>query len=263
MGMSTEEEIVEALKKKNLSKYPDVSNSWKDLERGLWALCVTKDEDVQPRITAKTISYILLKLKELSSSEKALTNALRVQKDKMVKPTTDGGKTYYEILAYGKEHLKSIGGEKEIMFFSGKTQYDTIKDFERFTKRLSGELLIVDPHFGAGTLDCLRCFGDRKIRFLFGSIDPHNENEEDVKTRTKRLESQFQKIEIKRAPNPRDLHDRYIIADNAFVIVGHGFKDLGKDRESFIVILPLEKVQHFLPDLKQKFEERWAKGQNF
>jgi len=261
MGMSTEEEIVEALKKKDLSKYPDVSNGWKDLERGLWALWVTKDEGVQPRITAKTISYILLRLKELSSGEKSLTNALRTRKDDMAKITKDGGKTYYEILAHGKEHLKSIHGEKEILFFSGKKQYDDIKYFEKFAKNLSGELLIVDQYFGTGTLECLRCFGNRKIRFMYGFMG-RGEDEANVKTLAGRLTGQFKNIEIKRAPNPYDLHDRYIIADNAFVIVGHGFKDLGKDRESFVVRLPLEKVKHFLPGLKDAFEERWAKGQN-
>ncbi|MDE2217136.1 MAG: hypothetical protein KGJ87_08275, partial [Planctomycetota bacterium] len=56
-----------------------------------------------------------------------------------------------------------------------------------------------------------------------------------------------------------ELHDRYIIAKNALVVIGHGIKDLAS-KESFIIFLPEKLVTGFLPKLKKIFDERWKKS---
>ncbi|MCX6777380.1 MAG: hypothetical protein NT157_00665, partial [Candidatus Micrarchaeota archaeon] len=74
------------------------------------------------------------------------------------------------------------------------------------------------------------------------------------------FKKEFKKIEFRRLPDAFELHDRYIVADNALVIVGQGLKDLGK-KESFVVYLPLELTCSFIPTLRKVFEERWKRSQ--
>ena len=260
MGMSTEEEIVEALKKKDLSKYPNVSDSWRDLERGLWVLWIIKDENIQPRITAKTISFILLRLKELSSKEKSITNAFRPQIDKMVKVVKENSKTYYEILAAGKDHIRVFTGRGDlsVLFVSGKNPWsDPNKHFVNELNKLKGEFLIVDKFFGLGTLHTLSNFKkDRKIRFLTAGETAKNEDIAKLKSNTAKFKTEYSNIQLGKYSKGFELHDRYLISDDAFAVIGNGFKDMG-GKESFVIIIKKERLGELYKILRNKFEERW------
>lgn len=153
---------------------------------------------------------------------------------------------------------------KEAMFFSGnKSWSDPNKNFPKIIELLEGDLRIVDPYYGNGTFFTLEKFGNkRKIRFLtstLGNEEKENQNKFDLNL--KKFKKEFKNIELKIYGKSYELHDRYIISDNALVIIGYGLKDLA-DKESFLVFLPKNLVKEFLPTLKKTFESRWKKSNN-
>jgi hypothetical protein len=151
-----------------------------------------------------------------------------------------------------------------VLFFTGKESWtDPNKNFPKVIELLKGDLCIVDPFYGNGTFYVLEKFGkNRKIRFLSCRLgDEEQKNITKFDINLKRFRKEFKNIEMKKYNKYYELHDRYIIADNALVIVGHGIKDLG-DKESFVVLLPKNLVTKFLPVLKKSFEERWRKSNN-
>src|SRR5205814_8817511 len=66
-------------------------------------------------------------------------------------------------------------------------------------------------------------------------------------------------LEIRRFSAHHELHDRYIIADNALVIVGHGIKDIG-NKESFLLLLKGDATADLRKTLREKFDDRWKKS---
>lgn len=265
MGITTEEEIVDLLKVKKFheDKYPELKNVT-PLVKSLWALQIVKDNTETNKITAKTISYILEKIKEINLKEKAIAGALNRAGDK-IKITKDGNKTYYEIMRSGRDAISvdNIEGSS-VLFFTGSNSWtDPNKNFPKIIEQLKGDLCIVDPFYGSGTFYVLEKFGKkRKIRFLSCSLDSQEQNNiTKFGIDLTRFRKEFKNIQMKKYDKGYELHDRYIIADNALVVIGHGIKDLA-NKESFVAFLPENVVGGFLPILKKGFEDRWKKSNN-
>ena len=160
--------------------------------------------------------------------------------------------------------LSMPSSEDNVLFFTGKDSWtDPNKNFPRIIEMLEGDLCIVDPFYGNGTFYVLEKFGKkRKIKFLsckLGDEEQRNITKFDINL--KRFRKEFKNIEMRKYDKFYELHDRYIIAENSLVIIGHGIKDLA-DKESFVMFLPKKLVAGFLPILKKTFEERWKKSNN-
>ncbi len=156
----------------------------------------------------------------------------------------------------------SLKLDKGAMFFSGKGSWtDPNKNFPKIVSLLEGDLCVVDPYYGNGTFFALEKFGNkRKIRFLTCKLGgEEQDNPTKFDNNLKRFKKEFKNIELREYEKFYELHDRYIISDNALVIIGYGIKDLA-DKESFIVFLPKNLVKDFLPTLKKTFEMRWSKS---
>jgi hypothetical protein len=235
------------------------------LAQSLWVLAVVKDNTPVKVINPKTISFILSELKEIDLNEKAIVRAF-ARAGKKVKPYMLNREPHYEIMSEGRRLVQNTctSPGNNVLFFTGKKSWsDPNKNFPRIIKMLKGNLCIVDPFYGNGTFYVLDKFGrDRRIRFLtceLGAEEQANMTKFDINL--KRFRREFKNIEMRKYGKRYELHDRYIIADNAIVIVGHGIKDLA-DKESFVIFLPRELVVNFLPVLKKTFEERWKKSNN-
>lgn len=154
--------------------------------------------------------------------------------------------------------------ESNVLFLTGKNAWtDSNKSLTGIIKLLDGDLCIVDPFYGNGTFFLLEKFGkDRKIRFLSGQLgSEERENISDFQINLKRFKKEFKNIQMKIFDKFYELHDRYIIAQNSLVVVGHGIKDFA-NKESFVIFLPRKIVLNFLPNLKRIFEERWKKSKD-
>ncbi len=64
-------------------------------------------------------------------------------------------------------------------------------------------------------------------------------------------------VEFRLLPPPHDLHDRYLLADNALLIIGHGLKDIG-GKESFVIRLDRNVASDLLDELTQSFDNKWG-----
>ncbi len=147
--------------------------------------------------------------------------------------------------------------ENMILFVSGKQPWtDRNEKFVDFINKLHGEILILDPYYGIDTLQILSKFPkDKKIRFLTAQLGK-DENENIIKKDLVRFKKEFTKISMAIYPKFFELHDRYILSDDFFIVVGHGFKDFG-NKECFFIGLPTKEIKELTKDLRILFEERW------
>ena len=260
MGEISEEEIVEHLKRCNLSKYPDVSKLG-PLENALWCLLVVKDNILVKRLTAKAINFILAHIKEINVDEKSIIRAFSRAGSK-IKADKTNSKVFYEIMSPGKEYLTNIfiNGNSKIYFVNGSNAWSsTNKNLPTLIKKLSQEIIIIDPYYGLGTLYNLEKISENKeIRFLTSKIGS-DENEDKFKKEFLKFKNEFKNIQIKKYDKFYELHDRYIMSDNGLIIIGHGIKDLGS-KESFIVALFDEEIKSLIPTLAESFEDKWKKS---
>jgi len=219
------------------------------IDEGFFDNIERHQEDIIARLGAKAVK---VEGRQIGNMHKILGRKCQEPPTKLEKTQTGG-------------YIRRITGSGgvSVLYFTGKEPWkDPKKHFVEAISRLDGELLIVDKFFGFGTLDNLANLGDRKIRFLTGGIRKESEDSDRLDREFTKFKRDFKSIQIRKYDKTFELHDRYIIADGALVIVGHGFQDLG-EKESFMIILPKDKIEHVLPFLKEKFEERWAKAQNF
>ena len=162
------------------------------------------------------------------------------------------------------DNLTSGLGSDHTMFFTGVNSWtDPNKNFPKIISLLKGNLDVVDPFYGHGTFYVLEKFGkNRKIRFLTCILgNDEQKNLSKFSIGLKRFRKEFKNIDMRKYPKPYGLHDRYIIADNALVVIGHGIKDLA-NKESFIIYMPNNLVKGFLPNLRKIFNLRWKKSSN-
>ena len=152
--------------------------------------------------------------------------------------------------------------ENKTLFITGTNAWtDSNENFPKIISTLKGDLCVVDQFYGNGTFSTLSKFGkERRVRFLSAKLgDEEQKNITNFDINLKKFKSQFKNIKLKKYDEFWELHDRYIIADNALVVVGYGIKDFG-NKESFVIFLPIKAVSNFLPVLKKIFEKRWKKS---
>ena len=233
----------------------------------MWVLKVTKDKTDISRITAKTISHIIAKIAEINLEEVIIKNALNRAGDK-IKIYKEGGKVYYEIMAPGRTMLDGIeentSGKAELMFFSGSTPWsDLNKRFPEILEIMDGEICIVDSWYGIGTFYTLEKFGKtRQVKMLTGQLGKEErQNPAKFATEFNKFKKEFNNINIREYSAWWELHDRYIISDNALFIVGHGIKDIGT-KESFGIFVSKEIAGSLLIELKKRFDEKWLKAKS-
>lgn len=161
-----------------------------------------------------------------------------------------------------EDELSLPSSEDKVLFLTGKDAWtDSNKSLLSIIKMLDGDFCIVDPFYGNGTFYTLEKFGkERKIRFLSAKLgDEEQRNITNFNINLKKFKGEFQNIKLKKYDKFYELHDRYIIADNALVVVGYGIKDFA-NKESFVIFLPKRLILNFLPTLKKVFDERWKKS---
>jgi hypothetical protein len=91
---------------------------------------------------------------------------------------------------------------------------------------LTGVVRICDPYYGQRTLEALDHLpGTTAIRFLSSRT---NESSLKVRGAFADFAKERKNVEFRILAPPNDLHDRYVLAQDSLLIVGHGLKDIGK-----------------------------------
>ncbi|MDP2947460.1 MAG: hypothetical protein Q8N88_05080 [Nanoarchaeota archaeon] len=245
-------------------KYPQVQREdFKDLEHGLWVLKISKKDFKQPYLTTNQISSIVIEIFDLVCSPLTLTRAFAKAggSNRVKKPIIsqkEGAEIFYKIANPGEKHLESLEGQGllKIIYLEPNSHRDSRGKFKDLVGRLKGkELKICDPYYGVNTLDALEEIirSGYRVKFLSSII---NEKVSKFNREFFYFKKHYlNKIEFRVYPK-RELHDRYILSDNAFIIVGQGIKDLG-NKESLILVVDDRFGKDIRKSLEKSFWDKW------
>jgi hypothetical protein len=253
-------DILKKFEEADTSDFPNFYDYKSPLEMGLWVLWVAKDKLGVKKLTAEQIASVIRDTKEISIDAKSINNAFTPAKGKIHIYHESGG-TYFEIMKPGKDHLLSLikKGSVEVFHFEPGMRYSTKRVLSKsILEGLQGKLQIVDPYCGVRTLDVLRDLKNKTIKFLT-RVEYLNEKERDRFLRELQdFKAEYPMIEFRNYPNT-DIHDRYVISENALVILGHSLKDLG-NKESFAIVLNTESSKNVVEALIEIFNRRWKQA---
>jgi len=153
---------------------------------------------------------------------------------------------------WGKLH-GSVEGPLFFHVEAGKPRLAHLQ-LESLFKRLSGEISVCDPYYGSGSLARLdlleRC---RPIRFL--TSKPDSSEKPTIERKLKEWRQQHGAIEFKKSQKD-NVHDRYVLAKDELIILGHGLKDIGQ-KDSFVIQLRKDIANDLLSSVGASFESKW------
>lgn len=258
------EELVQKFKEVDASAYPNFEHYEKPLEMSLWVLWIAKEKFGIKKMTADDIAVIIRDVYETSIEAKTILGAFNRAGNKVhTYKETEGGTMfhYYEIMRLGKEHLAKLvkEGAVDVVYFEPGKRYTSKRVLAKnIIDKLAGDLMIVDPFCGTGTLDLLSNIKNKKICLLTKTeklLEPgRGRFLRDIKDF--KLEHNY--VEFRNYPY-EDLHDRYVLSSDFLVILGHSIKDLGS-KESFAVILNKRDSINMVEAITENFNRRWKQS---
>jgi hypothetical protein len=245
-------------------KYPFVQRKdFKDLERGLALLKISKEEFGVPWVTAEEINSLIVEVFNLPSDPLAIKRAFARAggSNKTHKPVISkkiNNVIFYKLSHPGEELLNSIIGKGllQILYLRPHSHFDAYETISELVKKLKGkELKISDPYYGINTLNVLEEIvrTGKNVKFLSNQT---SENPLKFNKELNYLRKHYpKKIECKIYPK-KELHDRYILAEDSFVVIGQGIKDLG-NKESLVLVLDDRFGKDTRKELEKAFWGRW------
>jgi hypothetical protein len=250
------------LREAKLPTFPDQRNLETPLDEVLWMLWVMRDhfDDHHPMYASEIAE--LLEIRSIASSELNAERALaragnRVMRKKFNEPDDPNNKTAYKISEKGVSYLQSkyaLSGIKALVVDGTKPWTDRHLTLPEIAAELKGRICVVDKFYGSGSLSILHYFKHgTPLQFLTGKT---HDNSAAFSRELKDFQKEVPALEARLFSAHNDLHDRYIISDNALVIVGHGIKDMG-NKESFLILLKGDSGADLRKTLLEKFDNRW------
>ncbi len=261
MKCDRNKDLLDKFQKAKINDMPDFSGYSKPLEMGLWVLWVSKEKLNVKMLTAYEIANIILNVMENSINTRTIVNAFNRARNKMVHMHNIGGKTYYEIMKQGKQHLiKEAGrGSIAIYYFEAEKRYYSKNVLaNNILTGLTGEIKIVDPYCSERTLDILSKAKVKHVKFLTRIENLSENNQKRFLRDLKDFKTENDNFEF-RSYSGADIHDRYIISPDIVVILGHSMKDLGA-KESFAVVFDKKTNRNIFDALVENFNRRWKKA---
>lgn len=251
-----DDDLLNFFRKADTSTFLDFHSLASLLEKALWVLLVSKDLKIAKQLTAEQIALVIRDVYEVSVEPRAITNALNKAGRKIHSHREKGGIVFYEIMKPGKDLLISEQDSTiALYYFEPNKQFSSKRLLSsKLLDNLTGILKIVDPYCGDRALDIIHG-KNRKIQFLT-RLDNLNQGD---RARLIREINDFKiensSVELRDYKNS-DVHDRYIISDNALVLLGYSMKSLG-GKESFAIVLNKDYNQNIFDAMLENFNRRW------
>jgi hypothetical protein len=171
---------------------------------------------------------------------------------------TQEGETHYRLMTRGRREVSFLfesQGEINVSYVEGGKPRTARKMLADIFETLSGDIRVCDPYYGLRTLDALEMIpASCSVKFLTAQTTEKPIKLAGAITDFKR---ERPRIELRIYPDPKSLHDRYVLSSNLLLILGHGIKDIG-NKESFVVSISSEYAGDLLKSLEKTFEERWT-----
>ncbi len=171
----------------------------------------------------------------------------------------DGDAIRYRVMIPGSNRAKAVlaVGNLQVLYVAGDKPRSDMKRLADVLSDLQGTIRISDPYYGERSLDALEMIPEKcQTRFLTART---TENQAKLKRALVDFRRERPLTEIRVYPNPKELHDRYVLSDNRLLIVGHGLKDVGH-KESFVITLSRSLAADLLDDLRAAFDDRWGRA---
>ena len=250
------------LRKAKLEDFPDQRKLETPLDEVLWMLWVLRDHfDHHIPDYASEIAD-LLEIRSIASSELNVERALaragnRVMRKKFDPVDDPDQKTAYRISERGVSYLQekyALSGMKALVIDGTKPWTDRHLTLAEIAAELKGRICVVDKFYGSGSLAVLHHFKHgRPLQFLTGKCSESNTA---FSRELRDFKKEVPSLEARLFQAHHELQDRYIISENALVVVGHGIKDLG-NKESFLILLKGDSTADLRKTLLEKFDNRW------
>ncbi len=255
--------FIKDFRKAELADFPDQRTLETPLDESLWLLWVMREEfDHNGPMYASEIAE-LAEIRSIALSTLQVERSLARAGKRVLRKKLDFGddldnKTTYKISEKGILDMKrryAVAGARVLVLDGSKPWTDRHLTLPQIAAELEGRICVVDKFYGSASLGVLSHFKHGSpLQFLTGKT---NESSASFARELKDFKKEVRSVEVRLFPAHHELHDRYIISDNALVIVGHGIKDIG-DKESFLVLLKGEMTTDLRKTLLQKFESRWS-----
>ena len=256
-----ETEILSKFARIDTSDLPDFENCSILLDMGLWVLYASKEKLKIKKLTINQIVSVLLNIKEVSVKPQSIRAAFDRART-MIHKHYEEDEVYFEIMQSGKDYLMSLTGKGSVNLFyfeSGKEFTPKRLFAENILQELRGELRIADPYCGERVLDILKDVKDRQVKFLTRIENIRVESaKRSLLHDINDFKSEHPDIEFRSYLNT-DMHDRYVLSDNALVILGHSIKDLG-GKESFAIVINKSMISTIFETISENFNSRWKQS---
>lgn len=227
------------------------------LDQGIGALHIARS---QCEIASLSIDEIAsaLEAADVPVTRKAVQNAFSRAGRRVTKRVVQGVRKYSLTIPGIRQAQRLLAvGDLTVLYVDGDQPRTAMKRLADVLSDLHGPVQASDPYYGERSLDVLEMIPEEcQTRFLTAHT-----TEDQGKLR--RLIADFRKerprTEIRLYPNPKELHDRYVLSDERLLVVGHGLKDVGR-KESFIFQIGRALAPDLLDTVRGVFDQRWERG---
>lgn len=171
----------------------------------------------------------------------------------------DDGEVFYKIMTKGRREVEAVfgGTHMAVVRVEGNQPRTARIKLAEMLSALKGPVRICDPYYGVRTLDTLDLI-PRSCAIHFLTMRT-NEPERQWKGAFQDFKRERPRAEFRVASKTATLHDRYLVTEDAILILGHGFKDIG-GKESFIISLTKDISPDLIRETIQSFNARWKEG---
>lgn len=224
---------------------------------GLATLYISDYQAQRPYLSSEHI-VAALEAAGVAIKRTQITKAFARAGDKISRKSIDG-ELHYRIMTNGRRQVEPFLqlGEISVSYIQSGKPRTARKILSELLNSLSGKVRICDPYYGVRSLDALEMIPNScEVLFLTAQT---TENVTRLSGAITDFRREHLNIELRQFPDPKALHDRYVLSQQNLLILGHGIKDIG-NKESFVVNISAEYAGDLIDSIGQKFDERWAKS---
>jgi hypothetical protein len=134
------------------------------------------------------------------------------------------------------------------------------QEIAKVFQSLSGEVCICDPYYGKGSLLRLSALSHvSSVKFL--TQNPDGKEKSFISRAIQEFVKEHSNVELREYAG-NDIHDRYLVTADEFILLGHGLKDIG-NKESFVIKLDRSIAGDAIDTLQQSFNQKWVVANYF
>ena len=234
----------------------------KPLEAGLWCLYVARKVYDHEYFIYEDIGMILQEYLDIPITANKIKKAFARAGNKIIKGQRDEG---YKISQPGETCLKSLKKNEPIsvLYVRPSKPLQAKNTLESLIKSIpKSTLQICDPYYGISTFNVIEAMlkYHKNIKFLTSQMGG-GEKKHSVQQIIRDFKTEYgSRVELK-IITKNEIHDRYILTKNSFLIIGQGLKDLG-NKESLIVVVEDKYGKDIRSTLVKEFNRRWQNASN-